>query len=157
MNTQDWQAARKLINEATSVTVCTVDPTGRPHATPIGSLMLHHTEPRGYWLEKFTTGMPRNLESNPRFQVLVVKNGLWFWLKSLWKGAFAGPPALRLSGTAGPLKPASDSQRKRFLKKVKFARSLKGHDLLWGEMTMAREVVFEEVLPVRVGKMWPEK
>ncbi len=157
MNQHDWKAARKLINQSISVAVCTIEPDGSPHVTPIGSLMLHHSEPQGYWLEKFPTGMPRNLENDNRIQILATKSGLWYWLKSLWKGSFDGPPALRLKGTAGPLRPATDSEKKRFLKKVKFARSLKGHDLLWAGMTMAREVTFEEILPVKVGKMWPPR
>ena len=155
MNPQEWNAARKLINRSLSVTVCTVDSEGGPHATPIGSLMLHPSEPRGYWLEKYTTGMPRNLEEDNRIQILVTESGMVYWFKSLWKGAFASAPALRLKGTAGPLRRATDSEINRFLKKVKYAKSLKGHGMLWTQMAMARDVSIEEILPVKVGKMWP--
>ncbi len=155
MNVQEWKTARRLIHGSTSVAVCTIGPDGGPHATPIGSLILHHSEPKGYWLEKFPSNLPRNLEEDKRVQVLATNGGIGYWLKSLWQGSFDGPPAVRLKGTVGALRPATDSEKKRFLKKVKFARPLKGHDLLWAGMSMAREITFEEILPVKIGQMWP--
>ncbi len=154
MEIKQWRAARKLVQGSVSVTVCTVDPDGAPHATPIGSLVLHHSEPRGYWLEKFPTVMPKNLEQDHRIQIMATNDGLRFWLKSLWQGSFATAPAVRLNGTVGPLRPATDSERMRFLKKVKHAKHLKGYELLWAGMSMARDVKIQEIVPVQIGKMW---
>ena len=155
MTVQEWRAARKLVQQATHVAVATCGPDGQPHVTPIGSLSLHPREQHGYWLEKFTTEMPRNLATDDRVQILAVKLSLWFWLKALWKGSFAEPPAVRLSGTVGPPRPTTEAEQKRFRKRVRFLKSLKGHDLLWDGMGTAREVTFHDITPVRLGRMWP--
>ena len=155
MNQKEWQAIRSLVKQANHVSVATVGPAGQPHVSPIGSLSLHPTEQRGYWLEKFPGNLPRHLKADQRVQILVVQGGVWFWLKSLWRGSFTGPPAVRLVGTAGPLRPVTDAERARFQKRVRLVQSLKGAKYLWTGMAVARDVNFEEILPVRLGSMWP--
>ena len=155
MTAQDWQAARKLVRQATHVAVATCGPDGQPHVTPIGSLSLHPHEPRGYGLEKVTAEMPRNLASDDRVQILAVRRSLWFWVKSLWRGKFAEPPSVRLTGTAGPRRPLTAEELQRFRKRVRFLKPLKGHDLLWAQMGTARDITIDEITAVRLGRMWP--
>lgn len=155
MTAHDWQAARKLVQQATHVAVATCGPEGQPHVTPIGSLSLHPREQRGYWLEKFTTEMPRNLDTDDRIQILAAKRSLWFWARSLWQGKFVEPPAVRLTGSAGPRRPVTAEELRRFRKRVRFLKSLKGYDLLWAEMGAARDITIEKITPVRLGRMWP--
>ena len=154
MNDLPWQEARKIVAQARSVSVCTIDSEGGPHATPIGSLILHPHQRRGYWLEKFPVALPENLQQDQRVQILATRHGYGYWLKSLWRGSFADPPALRLKGTAAPLRKASEAEKNRFLKKVRAFKSLKGHALLWSHMTMARDITIEEIIPVKIGRMW---
>ncbi len=156
LNEHEWQAARELVKQANHVSVATVGQDGQPHVSPIGSFSLHPTEHRGYWLEKFPGNLPSHLEADQRVQIMAVQGGVWFWLKSLWQGNFTGPPAVRLVGTAGPLRPATDEERERFQKRVRMVRSLKGAKYLWTGMAVARDVTIEEILPVTLGTMWPD-
>lgn len=153
----EWSAARKLVQQAVHVAVASCGPEGQPHVTPIGSLSLHPTEPRGYWLEKFTTNLPRHVARDERVQILVVTRSSWYWLKSLWRGSCAGPPALRLVGTAGPRRQTTPVEVERFRRKVRFLRRFKGHDLLWSEMPTARDVTLNRIIPVQLGRMWPHR
>ncbi len=100
-------------------------------------------------------GPTRRRAIDDRVEILAVKRSLWFWIKSLWQGKFAEPPAVRLTGTAGPRRPMTPDEFQRFRKRVRFLKSLKGHDLLWAEMGTARDITIEEITPVRLGRMWP--
>ncbi len=154
---QQWQEIRRLVKQANHVSVATVKPDGSPHVSPIGSFSLHPAEPRGYWLEKYPSNLPRHLEADQRVQIMAVQGGVGFWLKSLWRGDFVGPPAVRLVGTAGALRPVTDQEQERFQKRVKLVRSLKGAKYLWTGMAVARDITIEEIVPVRLGSMWPQK
>ena len=75
MNPKEWQAVRELVKQANHVSVATVGPAGQPHVSPIGSYSLHPAEPRGYWLEKFPSNLPRHLEADQRVQIMAVQGG----------------------------------------------------------------------------------
>ena len=135
--------------------VATVDPDGTPHVTPIGSVML--TEPgRGILFDVFTSHLARNLDHDPRVCVMAVDTTKRFWLTSLARGRFDAPPALRLTGTAGPRRTPTIEEQQRWLRRVRSMRRLKGHDLLWGNLMHVRDLEFEDAVPVRLGVMTRE-
>ena len=132
--------------------VATVNENGEPHVTPIGSLMLG--EPGfGFYFEKFTRQLPRNLDNNKQVCILAVNSSQWFWLKSLFGGRFASFPAIRLYGTAGEARPADEREIALWRNQVKQVKFTKGHALMWGEMTRVREIAFTRIEPVHIGEM----
>ena len=102
--TGDWKDIKSLFNRAFNSSfhyaLATVNENGEPHVTPIGSLILR--EPgHGVYFEEFPRQLSRNLQHNKEVCVLAVNSSRWFWIKSLFSGRFASPPAIRLYGTVG--------------------------------------------------------
>lgn len=152
----DWPATRSLFRRAFRssfhYSVATVGEDGAPHVTPIGTVML--TEPgRGVLFDVFTSQLTRNLDNDPRVCVMAVDTAKRFWLTSLARGRFADPPALRLSGSAGPRRSATMEEQQRWLRRVRLTSRLKGHKLLFGNFTYVRDLTFEVAIPVRFGAM----
>ena len=153
---QDWPEIRQVFNAAfnssSHYAVATVSPDGEPHITPIGSLIL--TEPgKGFYFEEFPSRLPQNLATNPQLSVLAVNSGLWFWLKSLFRGRFAQSPAVRLYGRAGERRWATEEEIAQWHKRVHSARHTKGYKILWQNMSTVRELEFHRAEPVRLGVM----
>ncbi len=152
----DWPIAqsvfRRAFRSSYHYSIATVSESGDPHVTPIGSVML--TEPgRGLFFDILTSRLSRNLDRDPRVCVMAVDTGKRFWLKSLARGRFAAPPALRLSGTAGPRRPATAEEQARWLRRVRMVRRLNGHAALWGNLDHVRDLSFGRAIPVRLGTM----
>lgn len=153
---QDWPDIKALFREtfrsSFHYAIATVNPDGSPHVTPIGSLIL--TQPgQGFYFEKFTQQLPRNLAANNRVCVLAVNSSRWFWIGSLFRGRFPTRPAIRLHGVAGELRPATEREKALWLKRVRPARFSKGHAMMWRDMDQVREIAFDRVEPVRIGRM----
>jgi hypothetical protein len=152
-----WEVLERLFRRASftsrAYAIATVDAEGAPHVTPIGSLIL--TGPgRGFFFEDLTSQLSMNLDRDPRLCVLAVDSGLLFWLKALFRGRFSRPPAVRLRGrVTGPARDATQAERGLWLRRVRHVRFLRGHDLLWGGMGQARDVILDEVEPVNVGPL----
>ncbi|MEJ2456230.1 MAG: pyridoxamine 5'-phosphate oxidase family protein [Candidatus Thiodiazotropha sp.] len=153
---QHWPVIKRLFRDAlatsTHYAIASVSPNGEPHVTPIGSLILDRPG-YGYYFEAFARQLPKNLEHNRQVCVLAVNSSRWYWLKSLLGGRFASPPALRLLGTAGELRPATDAEIARWQRRVRSARHTRGHKLIWRDMNMVREIEFQRIEPVRIGPM----
>lgn len=132
--------------------IATVNSEGQPHVTPIGSLILT-TPGQGFYFEHFPSALPDNLQENPRVCVLAVNSGLIFWLRSLIGGRFAKPPAVRLYGRVGDLREATDIEKARWLKRVRPLSFSRGHALLWRDMQWVRDIEFDCMEPVSIGKM----
>ena len=132
--------------------VATVTENGEPHVTPIGSLILGKPG-HGFYFEKFPRHLPQNLGNNRQVCVLAVNSSKWFWFKSLVKGRFASPPAVRLRGVVGHLREATDAEISLWQKRVKSIVFSKGHAIIWRDMSMVRDIVFTEIEPVRIGAM----
>jgi uncharacterized protein len=132
--------------------ISTVNENGEPHITPIGSLIL--TEPgRGFYFEEFPQQLTRNLQTNKHICVLAVNSGVVFWLRSLLRGKFVSPPAIRLYGIAGDLRPATEAEIQRWQKRVRRVSFTKGHRMIWKDMCTVRDVQFTRAEPVQIGAM----
>lgn len=152
-----WPEIRRVFARSIYASIATVDADGCPHVTPIGSLLLHREPGRGFWFERFTTQMPRNLEGETRLCVLAVNTRISLWGRALLTGRFPEAPGFRLAGTAGARRPATERELDLFQRRVRPARWTRGYKLLWDGMAGGREVTFDRVLPIRLGKMWPPR
>ena len=152
----DWAMAnrtfRRAFRSSFHYAMATVGENGAPHLTPIGSVLLNDPG-RGIFFDIFSSQLSQNLDRDPRVCVMAVDSGKSFWLASLIRGRFTAPPALRLTGTAGPRRPATPSEQQRWLRRVRPLRRLKGHQALWGDLTHVRDLTFHTAIPVQLGTM----
>ncbi len=153
---ENWHIVKNLFRASFKSSfhyaIATVDSNGDPHVTPIGSLILGKPG-QGFYFERFTKNLPRNIQGNQRICVLAVNSSRWFWLKSLLFGRFAAPPAVRLHGTAKALRPANAQEQKLWQQRVRPARFTQGHKMMWREMDRVREIEFDRIEPVHIGPM----
>lgn len=148
----DWPEIRTFFRGHSAYSIASVNADGSPHVSPIGSLFLRG-DGTGFFLERFTTTLPVNLDRDPRVCVMATNMSVAFWFRSLARGAFRSHPGMRLMGLAGERRLATEDEAARFQRKVKSARLLRGHKLLWREFKYARDIRFERVEPVRLGAM----
>ncbi len=132
--------------------VASINEDGSPHVSPIGSVLLTDRG-QGIYFDVFASGLSRNLERAPRLTVLAVDSSRWFWLRSLFGGAFIDHPGYRLSGTAGPRREATEAEQERMAGLVRPLRRLKGHALLWSNFGQVRDLSFNSAKPIHLGKM----
>jgi hypothetical protein len=151
-----WNVTAGVVQQAldrrSSCAVATVNPDGSPHVTPIGSLLL--MEPgKAVYFEKFPERLRANCDRDPRVCLLIQSGGLWPMLKALFLGRFEAPPGLRLSGRVGPRRQASQEEVRRWRKRIRFFRGLKGYNRLWRNMDIVRDITFDSFEPLRLGVM----
>jgi len=151
-----WHSVKTLFKKAFTssfhYSIASVDVNGKPHVTPIGSLILG--EPgHAIYFEEFTSKLPDNISTNKFISVLAVNSSKWFWLKSLIKGEFSELPALRLNGEAGILREATAVEVNLWHKRVKSVSFTKGHKIMWQRMGKVREIKFTSIEPVHIGLM----
>jgi uncharacterized protein len=153
----DWKQIRHIFIRSFfssfHYAIATVSPDGTPHVSPIGSLILDTDKPEGFYFEIFVSHLRQNIEVNPRISVMATHSGLFFWLRSLIAGKFSQPPAIRLHGTAGIRRPATQEEIRLWQKRVGILRFLRGYKLLWGNLTYVREVRFHKFETVKMGRM----
>ena len=151
-----WGFIRRLFDDAVASSLhysfATVNPDGTPHVTPIGSLILTR-ENMGFYFEVFSDQLPRNLQTNQRICVLAVNSSPLFWLTSLFLGKFTAPPAVRLIGYAGERRKATDHEKRLMRKRIGRFKALKGYKVLWGKLDHVRDLHFEAIEPILLGKM----
>ncbi len=148
-----WPRIVQVFRRTPYVSIASVNEDGSPHVSPIGSVLLDYREPKGVFLQRFTTALPKNLDREERVTLMAVDAGAGLWLRGLFQGRFSKPPGVRLSGRATGSRPSTEAERARFHRRVKAVRWLKGHDLLWGDLSMARELQFDSFKPVILGAM----
>lgn len=153
----DWTEIRHIFARPFYASIATIDNAGHPHVTPIGSLILHSEPGKGFWFEVFTRNAPRNLEQDPRLCAMAVDTRLRLWGRALLTGRFPSAPGIRLTGIAGPRREPTPRETELFQRRVKWARRTRGYDLLWKNFNRGREVTFDQVLPIRLGRMWPPR
>ena len=151
-----WREIRRVFESAgrssLHFSVATVDPDGYPHITPIGSLILRD-DCTGYYFEEFPIQLTENLDENKRIAVLAVNSDQTYWLEALTAGEFKTYPGMRLTGTASGRREATEDEMKTWQQRVGFAEGLKGHEILWKDMKIVRDIQFESYKPVLCGEM----
>ena len=149
-----WQDVRRLWKATQFGAFATVGPDGAPQVTPIGSVYLHPTEPRGFYHPIFSTRLPKALTQDQRFELLFVDAGITPWLKGLFSGSFDRLIAVRLKGRAsGPRRHATPDEAAHFQRRVRPLRWTRGYDLLWKDARFVQELAFDSLVPVRFGAM----
>jgi len=153
----DWAVIRRVFIRAQRSGLhhafATVGPDGEPQVTPIGSLWLARDEPRGIYLDVFNQRLASHLNENHRVSILAVDSRYSMWLGALLRGRFAVPPGVRLLGNAGERRRATEKEADRFRRMFAPFRFTRGHRLLWSAVDTVREVNFDGVAPVRIGRM----
>jgi hypothetical protein len=147
---------KPLFAKAMFTSVATVTEDGMPHVSPIGSVFLLNKD-KGFYFEKFTKNISKNSQHTPYATLMSVNVSKWFWLKSLFKGQFKTPPAIRLLVKLGGLREGSDKEDITFKRKVSLFKRTKGYDLMWKDMSMIREFEIVDYKPVVIGKMTKEQ
>ncbi len=151
---ESWPAVRSVWKRSFAGVFATVASDGTPRVTPVGSVWLHPTEPRGYYHPRFVAGLPKNLAATGRFQLLFLDTSPLSWLKPLVVGRFDQLVAARLSGcVVGERREARGEECNRFRRRVRAVSWTRGHALLWQDMAHVQELSFDDVLPIRFGRM----
>lgn len=151
-----WNKIRKLFRIAfrssLHYSIATVNENGSPHVTPIGSLFLRRNN-TGFFFDDFLGNTSRNFKNNQRVCVLALNSGKFFWIKSLFLGKFKTTVAVRLNGTVGEQRKATEQESALFRKRVQFARKFKGYNILWKDFKYVRDIHFDSFEPVNTGTM----
>ena len=152
-----WPQIRRVFAEAIRsslhLSVASVDAGGNPTISPIGSVYLEKDRTSGYFFEIFTRKMPRNFKENQRICVMAVPSRMRQWFGALLRGRFKTPPGVRLYGTVRALRPARPEEVAFWRKRIRRVRFLKGHDLLWSDLSHVRDIQFDGWAPVNLGPM----
>jgi hypothetical protein len=151
-----WNTIRMVFKESLDsfmhYSVATVNEDGSPHVTPIASLFLREDK-TGFYFDEFPVHMSKNLVRNPRVCILAVNSNPTFLQKSFLAGKYETPPAVRLMGSTGEKREATEEEIAMWQDHVKIARGTKGHDLIWKNMRMVRDIQFDSFEPVLFGEM----
>ncbi|MFD6273537.1 pyridoxamine 5'-phosphate oxidase family protein [Nocardia asteroides] len=154
----DWTEIRTIVARAQRSTghfaLASVDATGAPTITPIGTLFLR-TDRTGYFFDHYTTALTRNVDADARICLMAVDSGRTYWFRSLLTARFPAPPGVRLYGTAGPRRPATAAERDTVRRRVRPLRTLRGGKLLWSDLTHVRDITFTGFRLVRYPVMMP--
>lgn len=152
----DWNKIKQVFEAAGAsslhFSIASVDGNGYPHVTPIGSLILRDNC-TGYYFEELPVKFPDNLKKCRHVSVLALNSDPTYWMNALSTGKFDTYPGIRLMGTVSEKREARSSEIDTWLQTVKFAEGLKGHDILWKNMKMVRDIEFTDVRPVNCGEM----
>jgi hypothetical protein len=124
-----------------------------PNVTPIGTVFLHHQNTSGFFFDKYTNSLSRNIDHNGNICLLAVNSAKTFWLRSFLSGRFASAPGLRLYGTSGALREATSTELEQIADRVRPTRWLKGSRLLWSGFTHVRDLQFTSFRAVSYPKM----
>ena len=60
---------------------------------------------------------------------------------------------MRLYGTVGEVREATEKEIESWHRRVRTARSSKGYSIMWENMKMVRDITFSRVEPVHMGEM----
>jgi hypothetical protein len=152
----NWSEIRKHFNRSFRsnfyVSLASVNTEDQPTVTPIGSLFLNQNQ-TGFYFEKYPTKIPLNVQTNPKICVLAVNSNTWFWLKSLFSGKFQSNPAIKLYGTLGERRKATEIETNRLNKRMRATRGLKGNTYLWNDMLWVRDITFLKAEKINLGTM----
>ena len=157
INDKEWRNILKFYGSYTHATASptlpycafsTVNEDGTPRAAPYTSLILGDKS-KGFYFDELSRHTTANLERDQRVCVLVVKNSKWFWIKTVILGRFDHPPGIRLMGTVGKKREATEQEINAFKKPLRSLKFFKGYEPIWGFMKHGREIYFDTFEPVR--------
>ena len=134
------------------VSIASIDQENLPTVTPIGTFFLNKNQ-TGFYFEKYTAQLPLNSKQNKNICVLGVNSSKRFWIKSLFKGRFSNHPAIKLYGLMGEKRKATTDELRALKRRMRFTKSLKGHQYLWNNMFYVRDISFHKAEPMKLGKM----
>lgn len=153
---EHWKTIQKLFEESYKSSlhyaIATVNEDGSPRVTPIAALFLRENR-TGFYFEQYADNMARNLNRNPRVCILAVNSEKSFWINWLAAGKCEAPPSVRLIGTVGERREATETEIRMWQNRVAFARGMKGHDLIWKGLRKVRDIYFDAFEPVLLGEM----
>ena len=158
IDTNDWQTLKRLFGATFRNTlhfsIGSLGVGGDPIVTPVGSVLLHEPGHASYF-ELYAHGLGQRVSKDPRISVLAVDSGRWLWLNALWRGRFARLPAIRLVGRAdGAVRPPSDSERQRMLKRIRGVRHLKGGRAVWHDFDCpVRDLWIDRIDGINLGAL----
>jgi len=134
--------------------IASIDKDGMPRLTPIGTVFLNddHT---GFYFERYCATLPMNVTDHPEICIMAVNTGRLYWFRSLFLGRFKGSPAVKLYGSLGQRRTATARELKRLHRRLNFAKSLKGYQLLWDDMVHVREFKISKTSIVTFGSQMP--
>lgn len=132
--------------------IATVDAAGNPHVTPIGHVFFRN-DMTGFYFDEYSEAMPRNFESNRNICLMAVNSSSAFWLSALFKAKFNSAPGVRLMGTVGNARSTKSEELYMLQKSISFTRFLKGHKMLWGNLTTVRDMKFTSFSPAKYPVM----
>ena len=152
----DWDAIRKHFNKSFSqnlfIPIASVDANNSPTVTPIGSLFLNNDQ-SGFYFEKYPTKLPLHAKSSQDICALAVNSSKWFWFRSLFKGKFTTNPGIKLYGQLGERRQATEKEISRLDRRMNSTKGLKGNTYLWKNMDYVRDISFNKVETINLGKM----
>ncbi|MVU80564.1 pyridoxamine 5'-phosphate oxidase family protein [Nocardia sp. ET3-3] len=149
---QHWDRIRDTVSRAGHCAIASVDADGSPNVTPIGTVFLRD-DASGFYFDEYTEALARNLDSDPRVCLMAVNSNPLFWLRSLVTARFPSAPGVRLYGTVGPKRPATDEEMRQVRARVRNLVRLKGGKLLWSDFSQVRDLTFTDYRPVRYPHM----
>jgi hypothetical protein len=163
LDEKHWESIIDIVGRAKKsglhCAIASTDADGSPHITPVGTVFLREDR-TGYYFDQYTSALARNVDRDPRVCVMAVDRGRLFWLRSLVGGRFIAPPAVRLYGAVGALRPANSAELERVRHSVRATRRLKGSQLLWSDFSQVRDITFTSFRPVRypvmMSHLWPD-
>ncbi len=147
---KNFRQIKNLIKNSFYCSISIISKEGHPHTSPIGSVYLINKE-NGYFIEMFTKSFGDQVGN--KACIMAVNTSLVFWLKSLFLGRFATPPAIRLLVTIKERRKITEEEMAHFNKRVKPFRRLKGYKHMWSTARYVRPFTVDKVIPVSIGKM----
>lgn len=149
-----WPQIRAVWRSAPFGAFASLAADGSPQVTPIGSVYLHPTEPRGYYHPVLSQRLRKNLADQSRFELLFVDGRIWNWGLSIVRGRMDQPLAVRVAGHAlGERRALTAQEAERWERRMRFVRWTRGYELLWKDVRFVQELAFDRLVAVRFGAM----
>lgn len=153
---EQWNLVREIVDRGRRSTghfaIASVDDDGAPNITPVGTVFFRDDR-TGFYFDQYTSALTRSLDSNPHVCLMAVDRGTWFWFRSLLVGRFSAIPGVRLYGTVGARRCATEAELEQVRRRVSPMRLLKGGRLLWSDFSHVRDITFTHARPVRYPVM----
>lgn len=132
--------------------IASVGENGVPNITPVGTVFLRDDQ-TAYFFDTYTSQLAKNIKENPNVCLMAVNTKRSFWLSSFLKGKFKSAPGVRLYGTIGELRDATDEEKQAVEQRIKPLSWTKGSKLLWSDFHQVRDIKLTDFRPIEYPKM----